>query len=122
MTTGRHTPEPWAYLDCAHDRNANPGPDEDHDWRSVVAASDGEEEVMPGAGEGRTCKEALANADRITSCVNACAGINPEAVPDLFDALGNLLDRLAIYGTIDHVREEGPIEDAKDAITLATAE
>lgn len=27
-----------------------------------------------------------ANAKRIVACVNACAGINPEAVPDLLEA------------------------------------
>ena len=31
-----------------------------------------------------------ANADRIVSCVNACAGINPEAVPEMVEALREL--------------------------------
>lgn len=52
----------------------------------------GEEETAPIAelwGE-----RGEANAARIVACVNACEGINPEAVPELFDvvrklALGN---------------------------------
>ena len=32
-----------------------------------------------------------ANAQRIAACLNACAGINPEAVPDVVAALRGLL-------------------------------
>lgn len=33
------------------------------------------------------------NLDRAVACVNACAGINPEAVPDVVEALRELLRR-----------------------------
>lgn len=36
---------------------------------------------------GLTQEEADANAARIVACVNACEGINPEAVPDTVKAL-----------------------------------
>ena len=42
----------------------------------------------------------LANARRIVACVNACAGINPEAVPDLVAKLEKVavwLDRLTAH-------------------------
>ena len=32
-----------------------------------------------------------ANADRIIDCVNACAGINPEAVPDLLEVCQSIM-------------------------------
>ena len=70
-----HTPEPWdAYLD---------GSDSD------VRANGGETVICPmapytGSPFG---KEAEANAKRIAACVNACKGINPEAVPELLEAL-----------------------------------
>ena len=34
--------------------------------------------------------EAKANAHRIVACVNACEGINPEAVPELLEALKDM--------------------------------
>ena len=40
----------------------------------------------------------------------------------LVEALGQLLDRLDEHGTIDHVREEGPIEDARQALAEAEKE
>ena len=40
----------------------------------------------------------------------------------LVSALGQLLDRLNYHGSIDPVREEGPIEDARTALTAATKE
>jgi predicted nucleic acid-binding Zn ribbon protein len=41
--------------------------------------------------------EMLANAERIVSCVNACAGINPEAIPELIKAAEKLINRVS-YG------------------------
>ncbi len=43
----------------------------------------------------------MANAERIVACVNACEGINPEAVPELLDALQDIIadhdERVALY-------------------------
>lgn len=36
---------------------------------------------------------------------------------ELFEALTQLLSRLDYHGNIDLIREEGPIQDARDAIT-----
>ena len=71
-----HTPEPWKYLPPDHVGGAAiipmEGPcictfwNENPDLRSEA--------------------EHDANARRIVACVNACEGINPEAVPDLLAA------------------------------------
>ena len=33
-----------------------------------------------------------ANAERIVACVNACEGINPEAVPEMLEALKKIAE------------------------------
>lgn len=43
----------------------------------------------------------VANRDRIVSCVNALSGLNPEAVVDLVDAVGEL-----IHGAVRHGSQE----------------
>lgn len=34
-----------------------------------------------------------ANAQRIVDCVNACEGINPEAIPDMVEALKDIVEQ-----------------------------
>lgn len=41
------------------------------------------------------------------------------AAPELLEACEMLLDRLNYHGNIDILREEGPIEDLRNAITKA---
>jgi hypothetical protein len=77
-----YTPEPWTLMDnpceafiCSADRDGD----------LIVAV------VIHG--------NELANARRIVACVNACAGLNPEAVPKLvtaFSALIDLAERLGV--------------------------
>ncbi len=71
--TQKHTPGPW-----------RSGPDPETVW-----ANDAELIARTAPGEGHA--RAHANAARIVACVNACEGINPEAVPDLVRALEGLL-------------------------------
>ena len=52
-------------------------------------------------------EEDLANAHLIASA------------PELLEALAQLIDRLDFHGGIDLIREEGPIEDARNAIAKA---
>ena len=56
-----------------------------------------------------TEQEKLANAVRIVACVNACAGINPEAVPDLLATLRDIvrLHDLGIFREAEHVSLAG---------------
>jgi hypothetical protein len=42
--------------------------------------------VVTGSGEGPIDAKSEPDACRIVACVNACDGINPEAVPDLLEA------------------------------------
>ncbi|MES2706106.1 MAG: hypothetical protein V4726_05820 [Verrucomicrobiota bacterium] len=64
-----HTPEPWTQdLDYVESE------------RGIVARAS-----APGLYPERW--QAHANAARIVACVNACTGINPEAVPDMLAAL-----------------------------------
>lgn len=44
------------------------------------------------------------------------------AAPELLEALAQLLDRLEYHGSIDLIREEGPIEDARNAVNKAKGE
>ena len=96
----KHTPEPWQ----AHKEDRSP-------WVILGLSADkygGHPYIaeMPGG------RDSQANARRIVACVNACAGINPEAVPDLMEVLeagiaydaaiakcGNDPDKMATYHT-----------------------
>lgn len=84
MTT-KHTPEPWVL----------------NKWQGIEDARGMTIEVCGVAlPTGRVPEDHTghANAARIVACVNACAGINPDAVPDLLAALKDataLLDAIA---------------------------
>jgi len=60
-----------------------------------------------------------ANAERIVACVNGCAGINPEAVPGLLEALHQSIECLAWRG--DETKEQllAFIQDAQEVISAA---
>ena len=81
-----HTPEPW-YQDGRGPRSSGRIPIfaptigglGQKSSVSIASASQLGMAGSPGAQQ--------ANADRIIACVNACAGINPEAVPELLEAL-----------------------------------
>lgn len=60
-----HTPEPWNYEKRLRLVNA-----ERFDKHTLIA------EIHSTTADG----------ERIVACVNACQGINPEAVPDLLEA------------------------------------
>lgn len=66
-----HTPEPWH---VAEGRN------------HLLRIAAGTAAVVNDCGDSEVPQHA-ANADRIVACVNACAGVNPDAVPDMLAAL-----------------------------------
>lgn len=79
--TPTHTPEPWS-------TNGR-----------IIESEDGEPIVKLLRPVGIIhIPEAEANARRIVSCVNACKGINPEAVPQLVEALSEILSEAEKYG------------------------
>ena len=110
-----HTPEPVTYF-VAHD---SPTPDL---WFTIISTAEGMLMAARVIGE--------ANARRIVACVNACAGINPEAVRDLLAACRTAADMLhkAINGGLrvpaaqerigDHKRVK---RDARDILRAAIA-
>lgn len=66
-----------------------------------------------------------ANAQRIIDCVNACEGINPQAVPDMLEALKNayaILDILKETPELftEEMRHENCLLLMKQAIAKAT--
>jgi hypothetical protein len=67
----KHTPEPWTARKNTHDNG---------EW------------VVQAKPEAVADVETEADARRIAACVNACAGINPEAVPDLVRSLKWIVD------------------------------
>jgi len=79
-----HTSEPWIVGD--DDKNEQP----------TIYGDEGRQFVGLCAHECLVSRipEAAANAKRIVACVNACAGINPEAVPELLEAAINAVDWL----------------------------
>ena len=70
----KHTSEPWE-ITVGFDRSTVSGGTSESGSAHVIA--DVRHSTAYRAGEGE------ANSRRIVACVNACAGINPEAVPDL---------------------------------------
>lgn len=70
----KHTPEPWT----GPFYRSDVGPDDEYfiDYWGVDGVGKFDNEV---------------DAQRAMACVNACAGINPEAVPDVVEALRILL-------------------------------
>lgn len=97
-----HTPEPWYLYDFGPD--PKPGPyivamtvDDSGPARGYTITcgeynpSGGTYWPAEGVG-GRSDEEARANARRIVACVNGCRGINPEAVPELVNALHLIAD------------------------------
>ena len=69
----KHTPEPWIACDIADILGLNAGHFEIYN-----------KPFGAGIVGWAVTKE---DAARIVSCVNACKGINPEAVPELLEAL-----------------------------------
>lgn len=96
-----HTPEPWEVGPWI--TSQFPTPHKVYaiirgNGRKIGSVSVYGRVVDTGEAGGRSLKsggacrttpepEAEANAHRIADCVNACEGINPEAVPDLLEAL-----------------------------------
>lgn len=71
-TDQQHTPEPWS---VGHDKSSIVRDRPDRPYSFTLA------ETLGYKGERE------ANASRIATCVNACAGINPGAVPAMLEAL-----------------------------------
>ncbi|MBE3087783.1 MAG: hypothetical protein IMZ71_01505 [Chloroflexi bacterium] len=121
MGETKHTPEPW--IDDPEKGSA-------YGAAPVIVANlcwrgDKKREIAKVLFDaGSEDPEVHANARRIVACVNACEGINPEAVPDLLEALMALLS-LRLYADgegpviINDYDEEESVQQAKAAIAKA---
>ena len=107
VMTVKHTQEPWAVSENGLD---------------ILAESQGAEngwyELATVSGELSTADDA-ANAERIAACVNACKGIDPEAVPAMLEALGGMLKYFASYEA-EYDCELSEFAAARAAIEAAT--
>lgn len=79
----KHTPEPWS-------NKIGAGSVFGHDGYIVTSFCE----------ETRPMSERIANANRIVSCVNALAGINPKAVKPMLEACNDavyVLDKIILH-------------------------
>jgi len=108
----KHTPGPWAIYTPILGGLEIRAP------HVLIARFDGGETVPP--------EEGAANARRAVACVNACAGINPEAVPAMLAALEDIAGRGPVpgYGSAGAllVRLAGIQSMARAALSAATGE
>ncbi len=102
----KHTPEGWR-VKTKKERNLN-------DFGMPVAQTIGGNYFIGNLMDWGAFDE-KANADRIVACVNALAGINPEAVPDVVAALRGLLHGVdGAFGRMG-IEPFGPAIDAARA-------
>ena len=123
MTNAAHTPGPL-YVGAQNDElyitaGRAPAKNNDHPWHDAPRVA-----IAKVFGPNEE-----ANAARIVACVNACEGINPDAVPDLFAALGDLIaeytaavDPYRSGGFYSNPDDDWPILDARAAIAKARSQ
>ena len=66
--------------------------------------------------------EQEANAQRIVDCVNGCKGIEPSAVKDLYEALGELCSQLSLGCSMDYLYKHNlslPLSKGQQALAKA---
>ena len=90
MSEAEHTPEPWQCFEKAGDDSSGAIPVGNLDLPYVGL-------IRYSQNPKTSLKIAEANAERIVTCVNACAGINPESAPDLLAACEGLVKELTTF-------------------------
>lgn len=111
----KHTPEPWEVWDTGKSvtlkaKFGTPGMDASQLYPVFT--------VGPGVNQN-------ANARRIVECVNACEGINPDAVPELLAALQSSIQNIEQLASTVNVLSPGKVraddfsEKAREAIKKA---
>ena len=134
----KHTKEPWkawtrestshtgitgptAVSSCAA-RDGIAKMNELHGWTNSCCVVESESKESPLLALGDDVENAEANAIRAVACVNALAGLNPEAVKDVVDAaikLANLAEPLTPFGDAAFVVKGGGKALAKLRTALA---
>lgn len=87
MSTTKHTPGPWKVID-------------DEQLGMAVISPETGYTISTHNNGAEHSEEEAANAARIAACVNACEGINPEAVPEMLSMLKQVLET---YRRLDQV-------------------
>jgi len=83
----KHTPEPWMLHRDNHMGLTYPmGEEVSH---RIIWGDGRDVAYLPPHSDG---DNGNANAARIVACVNACKGLNPDAIPELLEAAKTLLD------------------------------
>ena len=101
----KHTPEPWKFdkgLGCKAIKGNKGGAHKQAQYTEIAWT----------VGLANEDKD-RANAARLVACVNACAGINPDAVKDLVAALE---DGIKVANKFDRAHDIITHVDAKSAI------
>ncbi len=105
-----HTPEPWS---TGGFFASDSGPDTQWVWGKPP----------PGMRSGEVVARMVlpANAARIVSCINNCANLNPEAVPDLLEALRDIAAMLNLNDAESYASDdrEGAIDSARSKALIA---
>ncbi len=102
-SASRHTPEPWEISD-----NGTSVFNREHD------------DTVCHCESGISANLDFDNAGRIVACVNALAGMNPEAVPLMIEALKAARTCLEIDCAITPT-ERGTIQGPSDALALVNS-
>jgi len=87
MSETKHTSEPWELHPDYPNQVRRPPSNDAYGLSACIA--DCSSGIWPDA-------QTVANASRIVACVNACRGINPEAVPDLLDVAKDFRQELSL--------------------------
>lgn len=105
MTEAKHTPEPWGVWREPHEH----GTITDELGRHIARLLNGTHETD-------------ANAERIVSCVNACAGLaDPSAVPDLLEACKAALPWVAVAQPDNDAPRDAIANHGEDLAALKAA-
>lgn len=119
MTEHRHTPEPWRF-----DHGGIYGAESVHISGYDYPAPNGYGRCSSRSYTDRVCEivggfdnEARnANAARIVACVNALAGLNPDGVADVVEALRAIADADEKHGHVHYLSKARMAEIARAAL------
>ena len=105
MSELKHTPEPWKVTV------------QENGYVCIETAYGTHRDIL--TGDFITLK--ASNAERIVACVNACEGLNPEAIPEMLEALQEMVSVACEYYDMD-MGDAGSqmIAIANDVIAKAT--
>jgi hypothetical protein len=84
----KHTPEPWAVEKATHSHEFGT------DFIECILVNSARQEIARTSTR-IVCNDSTPNAERIVACVNACAGLNPEAIQELIAALDAVTQQLS---------------------------